>query len=465
MPSIALLTLAIAVPMGAAAPLPLGGDPRVKPDDFRVTVFADGLNYPMGMVELADGSILVATSRPNSGTSGYFSSTGELLRLVDVDGDGVADETSVLFTGLPGGLGALKRAGDLILVISARSGSEGISILRTGPTPADPLTLVGSIDVSFVGGTEHKIHALTVRPSVATPGGYDVVFNLGARTNDEATTDLATLSGLLTGTIEHQSLYMFTLEDHGASVTAGGLTQLATGLRNAAGLAFDPITGDLYLQDNGIDLPTNRNEPLSADEINRIAAGAIGGAVENFGFPDSYVEYRTGNVVGGTGIAPLVAIQPIGDPLTGAEAEGAVEIAFAPASFPDGLNRGLFIGFHGLLNFAGPTNNENPLVYLDLDTLEYFHIVPGGLTGVGHLDSLLTTSDSLFIADMTAGGDVGRLRGPGAIYQIKVLQQAVVPEPGSAAVLAVCTLATLCIRRRCGRFTQGRAIGTPTRSA
>src|SRR5512132_189750 len=61
-----------------------------QPTDFRVTTFRSGLNFPYGMHRLADGSLLVATSRPNTSTSGYFDSVGELLRLVDTNGDGVA---------------------------------------------------------------------------------------------------------------------------------------------------------------------------------------------------------------------------------------------------------------------------------------------------------------------------------------------------------------------------------------
>ena len=69
-----------------AAALSIQG-PDVKPGDFRITTFASGLNYPLGMARLPDGSLLVATSE---GTS-YWNSNGKLLRLVDADQNGVAD--------------------------------------------------------------------------------------------------------------------------------------------------------------------------------------------------------------------------------------------------------------------------------------------------------------------------------------------------------------------------------------
>src|SRR5215510_4973614 len=66
----------------AAAQFTVGGDPRVNPNDFRITKFASGLNYPNGLARLSDGSILVATSNPN-GSKSFFASSGALLRFTD----------------------------------------------------------------------------------------------------------------------------------------------------------------------------------------------------------------------------------------------------------------------------------------------------------------------------------------------------------------------------------------------
>src|SRR5262245_31091945 len=82
----ATVALLLAAQFSLAAALAIQG-PEVKPGDFRVTTFASGLNYPLGMARLPDGSLLVTTS---DGT-GFFNSTGKLLRLVDADRNGVAD--------------------------------------------------------------------------------------------------------------------------------------------------------------------------------------------------------------------------------------------------------------------------------------------------------------------------------------------------------------------------------------
>jgi len=221
-------------------------------------------------------------------------------------------------------------------------------------------------------------------------------------------------------------------------LTASDVQRIAKGARNAAGMAFHPVTGSLYFQDNGIDTPGNNSVSLSADELNIIADTDIGGTVENFGFADNYTNSQTGEVVGGQALQPLVAFVP--QPLsTGDESEGAADIVFAPPLFPEGLNSGMFIGFHGQFNLGGPPgvdgNEENPLVYVDLQTGQYFHFVSVNEANVGHLDGLLVTDDALFVADFSSNGSMfnGAGAGAGVIYMIKS-QVAVAGDDRAATV-------------------------------
>jgi len=200
-------------------------------------------------------------------------------------------------------------------------------------------------------------------------------------------------------------------------------------LRNPAGFGFHPATGDFYFEDNGIDGLVNGNEPLSADELNFIARTNLGGPVEFFGFPSNYTSYRTNAFIGGAGLPPLIAFQPLPDPFTGRESEGPNQITFAPPGFPDGLNTGVFLGFHGRFSSGGTSNEENPLVYANPETGDYFHFILGQQLGIGHLDGLLATRDSLFVADAVTTGNFGSGAGAGAIYQIKSL---VTPTPPTA---------------------------------
>jgi len=224
-------------------------------------------------------------------------------------------------------------------------------------------------------------------------------------------------------------------------VALSNLQQIASGLRNAAGMAFHPATGDFYFEDNGIDGFVDANEPESADELNRITAGTVGVGVPNFGFASDYIQYRTGIRVGSGGVLPVVALQPHPDPLTGSESEGANEIAIAPSSFPTGLNNGVFIGFHGRFGLFGVANEENPLVYYDLGTGQYFDFLSNDLTMIGHPDGLLATADSLFVSDLTGPGTEFTSTPDGRIYQIQV-----VPEAGTLAFVLV-GWAGLAVRR------------------
>jgi len=411
-------------PLALAQPFTIGGDARVDPSQFRITTFATGLSFPYAMAELPDGSLLVGTGSPGS----YFNTTGQVIRLVDADHNGVADGPGqVLFSGFSGGVNEISIIGDLIVTTSSQAGagSEQISFLRAGDTPSDSLTMIGSLGFNITRPWLHTTFAHAVRPAPDDSNDYELYFNFGSKANFAKTTATVSTTGLLRRQrLDGDGIYRVTLSDDGQNVSLSGLTKIATGLRNAAGIKFHPVTGDLYFEDNGIDGLVDPNEPLSADELNRIAAADLGGDVENFGFPDTYVEYHTGNLIGNNGIQPIVAFQPIGDPQTGEESEGPAQIAFAPPQFPAGLNHGVFVGFHGKFSLGGLANEENSLAFVDLDTLEHFHFIGVDEPNVGHLDGLLSTNDSLFLADLSPpGGLTGN--GTGIIYQIRAL-----PLPG-----------------------------------
>src|ERR1051326_360714 len=392
----------------------------VNSNDFRITVFASGLDFPLGMAKLSDGSLLVGVSQgPN-----LFNSTGKLLRFVDVNDDGVADGPgTVLYSGvLPGTQTDVRLAGNLVFVTGQ---TKPITVLRVGASPGSPLSLVGRFGIGYSTSWYHPNSGLAVRDTPGRTNAYDVLFQLGSDSNYGVTTRTLPLTNSnipgASGTLHGDSVYMLTLEDHGTNVTATNLIHIASGLRNPAGFAFHPTTGDLYFQDNGIDGFVDANEPVSADELNFIARTNLGASVPYFGFPTNYTEYRTGKTVGGAGIQPLIAFQPLQDPFTGHESEGANNIVFAPPAFPDGLNTGTFLGFHGRFNLGGTNNEENPIVYADPSSGAYFHFIEGQQPGIGHLDGLLATRDSLFVADLVSTGDTGNGSGACIIYQIKCL--------------------------------------------
>src|SRR5262249_26988572 len=157
--------------------------------------------------------------------------------------------------------------------------------------------------VGYPGSWYHPNSALMVRNTPGKTNSYDVLFQLGSDSNYGVTTRTAPLTNSnipgASGVLHGDSIYMLTIEDRGTNVTATSLTQIASGLRNPAGFAFHPATGDLYFQDNGIDGFVDPNEPVSADELNFIARTNLGQSVPHFGFPTNYTEYRTGTIIGG----------------------------------------------------------------------------------------------------------------------------------------------------------------------
>jgi glucose/arabinose dehydrogenase len=440
------LILSATATAGAQVPFSLTG-PGVNPADFRLTEFASDLNYPVGMTELSDGSILVAVS---NGSQFFNTSSGSLLRLADTDDDGIADVRQTLVDNVPGGkLTSLRLAGELLFV-TGQGPNVPISVYRRGATVSDPPTLQGTMNISYAGSWLHPHSALAVRETPGVPGSYDLFFQLGSKSNFAHTTDTLPFTSTLGagGNIAGDSIHMVHVTDDGTNVSTSAPIQVATGLRNPAGYAFHPVSGDLYFQDNGIDGLVDPNEPTSADELNVLPAADIGNTVLDYGFPDNYNEYRTGNVIGGEGVQPLVAFHPLPLP-DGDESEGPNDVAFAPNKFPAGLNHGMFVGMHGRFNAGGLNNEENPLVFVDLGDNSYFHIIANDEPDVGHLDGLLSTNDSLFVADISPqGGFGGNAANSGKIYQIKSL----VPEPSMATLTAWAAIG-------CLQLVRGRHAG------
>ena len=429
------------------APFSVGGDPIVHPADFRVTAFASGLTYPTAVLAEPDGSLLVIENTPPAGDANFYDSTAQVVRLVDTNGDGVADGTpTVLASGLPGADSALVQAGPYVIT----SSSFGtISFLHTGASPASPLSLSGTINLAFPSPWEHPTFALAVGPAPGHPGDYNVFFNIGSQFNGikkdaqgnilydangvaipDPTTGHVPASGLISATLDGDAIYMVTLHDNDGTPVLSGLTKIATGLRNAASMAIDPATGDLLFADNGIDGTDGGNEAYSTDTLHRIAAADIGKSVPNYGFPYSYsltniVPGSPETVVNPGGrVPPLASFQPLNDPnlpSTGSESEGASGFAIAPPLFPAGLNRGVFIGFHGIFNTGGTSNEENPMLFADPSTGKYFDFISNDEPNIGHLDGATSTSDSLFVSDIASNGQVFGGVGTGVIYQIKAL--------------------------------------------
>jgi glucose/arabinose dehydrogenase len=417
---IATLVIALVAPRITLGQFTLQG-PGVVPGDFRVTTFATGLNFPVGMTDLPDGSVLVAIS---NGFSFSNSTSGSLVRLVDTDSDGVANIKQTLVSNVSGGkLTSVRRAGNLIAVTG--QGTTGpISFYRLGASPSDPLAYAGQLDLTYsISSWSHKATSLAFRETPGDTDEYELYFQVGSERNFAKSTRTVELSGTLglTATLAGDAIHRVKISDNGSSLTATQQTQIATGLRNPSGLMFHAPTGDLFIGENGIDGTDGTNEPISADELNRIPVDQLGSSIVDFGFPNTYEQYRTGTRIGTSGTSPLVTFQPIPMP-NGSESEGVNEIAFVPPSFPVALRGGIIAGFHGRFNIGGLANEENPVVFVDVGTGARFEIIGNHESAVGHLDGFLSTNDTLYISEMSPSGALDST-GPntGRIYAIRSL--------------------------------------------
>ncbi len=412
------------------APLTFAGvvlnSTAVDPGLFRVTTFATGLPLANAVALAADGSVYVNTS------PGYNS--GQILRFTDNNLDGVVDGAgTVVYQSAAGPLTQLKQAGKYYAV--GEFGSNSITLLAPGGTPADAMTVAGSLQFSYPADWYHPTIGMAVRPTPGSPGSYDLMFNIGSETNATHSSNRVTVSGLGLGPVdlEGEAIYMVTIDESGPVPVASNLRTVATGIRNVYGMGFDPVSGDFYFADNAIDendgATTPTSTPPQAEELNRIVAALVGVAAPNFGFPNCYIAYQTGAVTGScTGVEmPVAVYQPIPNPPAGGRAEGPTEIAFAPAAFPSGWNSGIFSGFSGKPG-VGPANDENAIAFYNFSNNSVSHFIESGLPGVGNLLGLLAANNSLFIADWGAGN----------VYQISVDE---VPEPRYTALLAGVLLA------------------------
>ena len=414
-----------------SGPIIIGGVPGLDASLFRVTTFATGIPYAYGMTRLNDGGLLVGSS-PGFQT--------RVLRFTDANGDGVADGPGVPVISGPGGIvTAIQQVGPYVAV-GLTSGNNNASVLfyAPGATPNAPYTPVGALQLTSSVFWEHNTPGLSVVPTVGQPGHFDLYVNIGSQNNNSPSTTPIAVSGLVSGNIQADSIYRFPIDTTGGSLTSTTPTRVVSGIRNSVAMGFRPSTGDFYFADNGINGLVDGNIPLSVDTLNRINPAQLFGPTLDYGFSANYTEYRTGNVIGTLTNPPLIAFQPLGNPQTGSRSEGPSGLAFSPSNFPSPLANGIFVGFHGRQDSVGLANDENPLVFVDLSTNNYFHFIDNNDPNVGHIDSLFSTADSLFLADFasTNGGDSG------IVYQISM-----VPEPGTFA-LSFTALGMLWLYRR-----------------
>jgi glucose/arabinose dehydrogenase len=372
---------------------------------------ATALDYPYGMVRTSAG-ILVGQTSPNTpgGIEGG-PSTGSVW-LIPTRGP-----AQQVISNLGG------------VVTAVRASRDGLILVDSGAGSGRHMTFYNQnfqqiADVTFQYSDPAWDHSTGMSFVVPRGGADRIFFIVGSEFDSQPTTGTVTASGLFTSTLNPDSVYMIDVQYNGSSVRAlGAPQQVAKGLRNPYGITLD-ANSNLVIGDNGQDGAHNPNEK-GADTLNVVPRSQIGTTVLDFGFPNTYTDFNTGTRINPQpGVSnPLVAFIPVSDShgvLQYSEGLSGLDFVAPPCAMPFvGGQGGVFVGFHGVKNGTGSGNTQNAFLYYDFASGRYYPIVDGGTNGVGHLNTVLVSGNSLFLADFATAGIVDGPGGQnsGAIYE------------------------------------------------
>src|SRR5437762_12373094 len=210
----------------------LAGQQLTVPTGFTVNLFADGLDAPRSMALGPGGAVFVT-----------LSNAGQIVRLVDANGDGVAETTQTILGGLAYPFGLAFR-GDTMYF------AEETAVRRLDPGATQPVTLIPNLPAG-----EHITRTIAFGPD------NRLYLAIGSSCNvcDDPLPRSAVTSYNLDGSNPHT---------------------FATGLRNSVGLAFHPTTGELWANNNDRD---GLGEDIPPEHLNILRDGRW------YGWPQCYL--------------------------------------------------------------------------------------------------------------------------------------------------------------------------------
>lgn len=327
-----------------------GGGKPVAAKGLAVEAFASGLEHPRWLYRLPNGDVLVAESnsppRKVGGITGMVMdslmkqagadvpSANRITLLRDTDGDGVADQRSVLLSGLnsPHGMALV---GDWLYV------ADTDALLRFPYKPGDTrITARPEKIVPLPGGGNHW-----ARNVIAARNGKSLFVSIGSSTNIAedgleaegpiyATTSPLALARHPADAVRSRAAI---LEVFPETRTA---RVFAWGIRNPNGMAFEPHSGDLWTVVNERDMLGSDGPP---DYLTQVDLGTFFGWPWNYwgGHVDKRVEPERPDLLEYSK-RPDYALGPHVAPLG---------LAFAAdARLGPAWSDGAFVGLHGSWN-------------------------------------------------------------------------------------------------------------------
>src|SRR5438094_9266970 len=277
--------------------IPIAGHMLYVPVGFTVNIFAQGVSG-VRFLALGPGGAVYATQ----------SGSGQIVRLVDANGDGMAESVVPVLTGLSDPSGIAFRRDTLYF-------STETAVERLDPGAGAPVTVVAGLPA---GG--HSTRTFAFGPDnllyVAAGSSCNVCI--------EATSDSM-----------RAAVTRFNLDGSGGRI-------FARGLRNSVGLAFHPTTGELWANNNDRD---NLGDDVPSEHLNILKDGKW------YGWPQCYLpnqpnpEFRGADCSGVE--PPALTVQAHSAPLGLAFYTGA--------RFPADYAGDAFMTYHGSWNRSVPT--------------------------------------------------------------------------------------------------------------
>jgi glucose/arabinose dehydrogenase len=309
---------------------PEGRTPRA-PDGFRVTLWADGLDYPRWFHVLPNGDVLVAEARtiPRPGedenapeaegmrrSRALGRSANRITLFRDADGDGVPELRETFLEGLhqPFGMALL---GDTFYVANTNG------VLRF-PYRAGQTRIEGAGE-RILTLPEGGYNNHWTRNIVVGPGGRKLYVTVGSASN----------IGEYGMDEEHRRACILEINPDGSNERL-----YASGLRNPVGLDFEPETGVLWTAVNERD---GLGDELVPDYITSVREGGF------YGWPYAYFGQIEDPRLKGQH-PDLVARSLAPDFPVGAHTASLGLVFCRGTAFPERYRGGAFIGQHGSWN-------------------------------------------------------------------------------------------------------------------
>lgn len=282
------------------------------PPGFHISVFAAGISNVRWLGLSPDGNVYATAKDP-----------GKVLVLPDKNNDGVADSINVFADGLPGVQGIAFKDGAVYVATETQ-------IVRLQDTNGDGVADKRDVVANDLpGGGGHSTRTIAF-----SPDGTKLFVSAGSSCNVCVESNPKRAAILLySADGKFQEVY-------------------AKGLRNAVGLLFHPVTGDLWATNNGRD---GLGDNVPPETIYNVKEGA------NYGWPycyDTRAPDKTQNPPAGycekTDV-PAVEMQAHSAPLG---------LAFYTGKqLPQEYQGDMFVAFHGSWNRTVPTGYKVVLVH------------------------------------------------------------------------------------------------------